>query len=260
MTNTKVTKARYFSALKALDEGPRTIEAAKQQYDTDMAAVSEMESKGNWSPNAIQRMKTQAQTKRDDSIRKAVDLMRPALETVYNEQSAPADVLDIDNPSLQNALRVINSLGKKVSASTQLSILEKFRGDTAALDYLADVYEKNGLFFAQTARDMTRGVNNEALEDVAYCIGSYDLLGEWPSDRLRWTGNEFNKALQRYGVNPTSDPYSDALRQLRRNAESESVRQAAAQALATAENNGESNADVLKAALDECMTIMEAEE
>lgn len=256
----KAKKAAFYSALKALDAGPREIETAREQYKADQQYISEMESKGFWSPFAIQRMKDAAQTKRDDAIRKAVDRMRPALEVVQTEQNNPSEMLDIDNAKLQNAITVVNTMGKKLSPSDQLAIVEKFRGDQASLNFIADLFTKNGLYYADYARQLTTPVPNQAIENLAVEIGRYDYNGDFNMSNIFWTRNEFGKALERYGVNPASNPYENALRQLKRNGETDFVRNAAAQALANAAADGESgNEDTMKQALDTCLAQLEAE-
>ena len=249
---------KYFRALKVLDEQPKAIEAAKAQFDADMAGIRQLESKGIYGKVYIDKMKDGAKSKRDNAISKAVDKIRDAY-TIAQTERPDADTLDIDDPSLQNALRVIQ-MGK-VSPSVQLSILEKFRGNPAALSYLGDVFKQRGLFYADKAREMTQGINNEAFDNMAYAISSYDAFGTWPSDKLFWTRNEFAKALERFGANPAEDPTVSALKDIVENSGNESAKQAAAQALANRENGGmsEESADTLKTALDTAVAMITEE-
>lgn len=258
--DSKARKASYFAALKTLDSGPREIEQARAQYDADMGHVREMESKGYWAPIAIQRMKDQAQTKRDDAIRKAVDRMRPALEVVEAERSAPGDMLDIDK--VQNVISVVNAMGRKLSPADQLAIVEKYRGDNASLNFISDLFAKNGLYYSDYARQLTAPVPQQAIEELAVEIGRYDYNGKFEMSNIAWTRGEFDRALQRAGVNPTESPYITALRQLKRNGETETVRQAAASALASMSADGEESPtdDALKMMLDTCLAVSEVDD
>lgn len=213
--DSKARKANYYAALKTLDSGPREIDAARQQFDYDMANIREMEGKRIWAPVAVDRMKAQAQSKRDESIRKAVDRMRPALETVQAERNAPGEMLDIDNAQLQRAITVCNTMGKKLSPSDQIAIIEKFRGDAASLRFVADLFDKYGLYYGDYARQLTKPVSSEAIQNIAVEIGRYDNFGKFETDNLRWSNGEFSKALERNGVNTNEDPFVAAAVELK---------------------------------------------
>lgn len=266
--DSKARKANYYAALKALASGPREIEQARAQYDADMGYVREMEGKRIWAPLAIDRMKAQAQSKRDDAIRKAVDRMRPAVETVQAERSAPGEMLDIDNAQLQRAITVCNTMGRKLNPSDQIAIIEKFRGDTASLRFVADLFDKYGLYYADYARQLTTPVSSEAIQNIAVEIGRYDNFGKFETDNLRWTNNEFSKALERNGVNSNEDPFVAAAIEMKHaHRDDPSAQQSMGSAIAAmrkAQEEGRDDAatmgEILNSAMETWKTMMEADE
>lgn len=265
--DSKAKRANYLSALKTLDAGPREIEQARAQYDADMAHVREMEGKGYWSPVAIQKMKDQARSKRDDNIRKTVDRMRPAVETVRAERNAPGEMIDIESPKLQNAITVINSLGKKLSPSDQIAVIEKFRGDAASLRFVADLFDKHKLFYADYARQLTTPVSSDAIQNIAVEIGRYDNFGKFETENLRWTNGEFAKALERNGVNTDEDPFVAAAIEMKHaHRDDPSAQQSMGGAIAAmrkAQEEGRDDAatmgEILNSAMETWKTMMEAD-
>lgn len=264
--DSKARKANYYAALKALDSGPREIEQARAQYDTDMGHVREMEGKGYWAPVAIQKMKDQAQSKRDATIGKAVDRMRDALETVQAERNAPGDMLDIDR--VQNVIAVVNAMGKKLSPADQLAIIEKYRGDSASLSFISDLFAKNGLYYADYARQLTTPVSSDAIQNIAVEIARYDSFGKFETDNLRWTNGEFAKALERNGVNTNEDPFVAAAVEMKHaHRDDPSAQQSMGGAIAAmrkAQEEGRDDAATMGEILNEAMktwkTMMEANE
>lgn len=263
----KARKASYYAALKTLDSGPREIEQARAQYQADQQHIREMENKGILSPIAIRRAKDQAKEKMDTTTRKAVDRMRPALETVRAERNAPGEMIDIESPKLQNAITVINTMGKKLSPSDQIAVIEKFRGDAASLRFVADLFDKYGLYYANYARQLTTPVSSDAIQNIAVEIGRYDNFGKFETDNLRWTNGEFAKALERNGVNSNEDPFVAAAIEMKHaHRDDPSAQQSMGGAIAAmrkAQEDGRDDAatmgEILNSAMETWKTMMEAD-
>ena len=254
MAKTNPQRVKYVNALKSLDEGPRKIEAALETYKSDLSAIRDLEKSGNYSPNYVNRMKAQAQQKRDAVVGETVSQLRENLSTV-REHSAAADMLDVDDPTLQNSLRIIEAAGKKLNPSAQLSILQKFRGNTPALEFLADLYDKNGYYYASEARKMITPVNTTAMDNLEYCLESWDMFGKWPADKMFWTKNDFRKAVERVDGGE-KDPYISALEDLARD-KNASVRAAASKQLEVLKNGGVDPEEqaILKKVLDDLVAM-----
>lgn len=209
--DTKAKRAAYLGALKALDNGPREIEQATAQYDSDISNVRQMESKGVWAPVAIERMKTQAKNKRDTAIRKAVDRMKPALDTVKAHKNGSGEVLDINDSKIQNTIRTVGAMGRDLSYDAQISIIESFRGDAPALAFVSDLFKRNHLFAADYAKSLTKEVSDQAVEDMESAIAYYDFGSGFDMSKIYWSRGEFAQALERNTVDPGKDPYVAAM-------------------------------------------------
>ena len=206
--DTKAKRAAYLGALKTLDAGPRTIEQAGAQYDEDMKHIRQLENSGNWAPASISRMKTAAQTKRDDAIRKTVDKMRPALDTVKAHKNGSGEVLDINDSKIQNT---VQAMGKDLSYDAQIGIIESFRGDAPALSFVSDLFRRNHLYAADYAKSLTKEVSDTAVEDMETALAFYDYNGQFDASKIHWSRGEFAAALERNAVDPSKDPFVSAM-------------------------------------------------
>lgn len=213
--DSKAKRANYLSALKTLDAGPREIEAAKARYKSDLQSIRTMEDSGNFAPTYIKRMKDSAREKLDTTTRKAVDRMRPALETVRAEQSS-REKIDINSPRIQNLINTVNTMGKDLSYDMQVDIVNSFKGDTAGLQFVHDLFKRKGLHTADYAKSLSKGVSGQALENMQYAISKYDYFGEWDNSKNYWTGGEFAQAHERFAADGSEDPYIEALKAIKR--------------------------------------------
>ena len=213
--DSKAKRAAYLSALQTLDKGPKEIAAAQQQYKADQQHIREMEAKGIWAPVAVQRMKDQAKEKLDTATRKGVDKMRSALDTVRAEQNSREKV-DINSARIQNLINTVNTMGKDLSYDMQIDIIDNFKGDTAGLQFVHDLFKRKGLHTADYAKSLTKGVSGQALENMQYAISKYDYFGEWDNSKNYWTGGEFAQAHERFAADGSEDPYIEALKAIKR--------------------------------------------
>lgn len=211
-------QAAFKAALKTLDEAPKRIKAARDVYSQTKAELNSAQNKRIYSELFRENAEKDARAERDAVIRKQVDSIRNALDTVRAERDFSGASLDISDPKLQNALNVCNSM-KKLSPATQMSIIESFRGDVASLRFIADLFESRGMYYADYARSLTAPIPQAAIDDMQYCCDRFDYCGVWDNDsdgKIYWTRGEFGKALERYGyADNDSDPYEDALSLIR---------------------------------------------
>lgn len=208
--------AAYKSALKTLDAGPKKIAQARAEYEE--ADRYMREHKRIYSEVGQQNYYKTARAKRDTTIKTEVGKIGKALETVREYRTFPGEAIDLNSTRLMNAISVMNVLGKKLRPDEQLSIAEQFRGQPAALHFLADLYRQNGLYYADHVDAMAKPVSQEALDNLDYCVGAYEMLGQWPFDeKCYWTQHEFEEAASRYGFDVADgrDAYVEALKAAR---------------------------------------------
>ena len=205
-------------SLSVIAENPKKIKEAEEKCKAALADIRSKEASGNWSPNAIKRMKEEAIAERDRVCHALAHAMRPALETIKQNNSPSQEPLDINSPKIQNAVNVLSLMGKNLTFADQASILESFRGDPAALRFLQSAFQKNGLkFAAQQAGEMMRGVSQQAISQVEEVLNFHDYAEsqgryDFPADRMVWTHGEFQRQIDRMGYEPSNaDPFLAAI-------------------------------------------------
>lgn len=213
--DSKAKRAAYLSALQTLDKGPKEIAAAQQQFKADLQSIRTMENSGNFAPTYIKRMKDSAREKLDTTTKKNVDKLRSALETVRAEQNNREKV-DINSARIQNLINTVNTMGKDLSYDMQIDIVNSFKGDTAGLQFVSDLFKRKGLRTADYAKSLTKGVSGQALENMQYAISKFDYFGEWDNSKNYWTGGEFAQAHERFAADGGEDPYIEALKAIKR--------------------------------------------
>ena len=205
-------------SLSVIVENPKKIKEAEEKCKAALAEIRVKEKSGNWSPNAIKRMKDEAIAERNRVCHSLAHAMRPALETIKQNNSPSQEPLDINSPKIQNAVNVLSLMGKNLTPADQASILESFRGDPAALRFLQSAFQKNGLkFAAQQAGEMMRSVSQQAINQVEEVLNFHDYAEsqgryDFPADRMVWTHNEFQRQIDRMGYEPSNaDPFLAAI-------------------------------------------------
>lgn len=239
---TETDKARLQTALRTLDQGPKRIAAHREQFKKDIDFPDTIRDK--YSQKYMDGLKQEAQTKRDKAIEKEVNEIRSALEVVKELRDFGSESIDIMNPKLQSAITIINTMGRDLPASSQLSIAEQFRGDIGSLKFLSQLYKKNGYFYADQVAEMTKTISQAAIDNMAYNVNRYDYCGKWDEDsdsHIYWTRNEFAKAANRLGFDDTAaDPFESVLYHLKTQyADSPKVQHAAAHAIQELRNDRE---------------------
>ena len=270
-------------ALKTLDTAPKEIDKAKAEYRAKLDEIRQHEASRQWSPAAIDRMKAEAKAKRDRTISGLADGMINAYNYVATNNTYTGADLDLDDPKFKTAVNLLSVLGNKMPYDTQVSILNQFRGNTAALAVLEEAYKKNNLYTASMAHDMQRPISGEAMTNMANTLNAYlynkETKGiiDFDIDQYsRWTKNAFGQQAQRLGLDmdSASDPYEFALEQMRSgleedmfNGKASSNSQAlqwrldlAKQEIARAKANGEDVASVFNAAMKRVEDFKSGEE
>ena len=225
--NHKALKA----ALKTLAEAPKAVEAADQRYQEELANIRANEKTGRYAPVSITEAKKQAKEKHDRIVKSLVDSMKPALQTVRENNDYTGENLSLDDPKLTNALNVIGIMGKNMNPNTQVNILSQFKGNPAALAVLEGAYRKNGLYFADMAKEMQKPISNQALNDMELVLAYFDHnvashgIYNLEMARARWTHDQFAAQAARLGMDLSeeADPYEYALNLMRDKYEEESM-------------------------------------
>ena len=209
--------AAYKSALKTLDAGPKKIAQAREEY---RAADKYMqEHKRVYSQAGQDNYYKTAQAKRDNIIKAEVGKIGKALEVARELRNFPDEKIDLSDAKLQAALNIVNLMGHKLPHAQQISIIQDFQGRPAELNFLADVFDSQKLYYGNYARELAKPISEEALNNLDYCCGAYEMLGKWPFDeKCVWTKDAFAEAATRYGFNmtDTKDPYIEALKNARK--------------------------------------------
>lgn len=206
-------------ALSVLASTPNKIAEEKAKYERRLAEIKAKEATGNWSPNTIKAEKEKALADRDRVCHTLAHAMRPALETVKANNNLADEPLDINDPKIQNAINVISVVGKNLTYTDQISMLESFRGNPAALRFVQSAFKKNGMTYAaQQAGEMMKTISNQAISDMETVLNFHDYAEsqgrlDFPIERATWTKGEFGRQFDRMGYNPDTkeDPFTYAL-------------------------------------------------
>lgn len=205
-------------SLNVIAQNPKKIKEAEEKCKAALAEIKMKERSGNWSPNAIKRMRDEAIAERNRVCHGLAHAMRPALETIKQNNSPSQEPLDISDPKLQSAINVLSLVGNKMTFADQASLLESFRGSPAALRFLQSAFQKNGMkFAAQQAGEMMRSVPQQAINEMEAVLNSHDyseLKGEYsfPIEKAHWTKSEFDRMRERMGYETSNnDPFLAAI-------------------------------------------------
>lgn len=230
--------ASYKAALRALDNGPKAIKAAKAEYNEADAYMRQNQK--NWSENGRRDFYAAAREKRDAAIQSECKKMEDAIGTLRAYRTYPNEVVDLNSTTLQNALSIINMMGKKLAPAQQLSILETFRGQPATLEFLSQVYKQNNLFYGDYAAEMAKPLSEDAINEMEANIYRAQFSGEWDAGKVYWVEHEFERTAARLGFDvQTVDPYVEALRSMKDNAKNPDEARVVANAIFKMQNAGE---------------------
>lgn len=206
-------------ALSVLMSAPGKIAEAQEKCRQQLAEIDAEERKGIWGKVTLDKRRQEARAERDRVCHALAHSMRPALETVKANNNLADEPLNIHDPKIQNAVNVISLMGKNLTFTDQISMLESFRGNPAALRFIQSAFKKNGLTYAaEQAGEMMKPISNQALAEMEEVLAFHDFAEaqgrlDFPIERAAWTKSEFGRQYDRMGYNPETkaDPYSYAL-------------------------------------------------
>lgn len=213
-----INHKEFSRSLSVIVENPKKIAEAENKYKATLAEIQEKERKGDWSPNAIKRMKDEAISERNRVCHTLAHGMRDALEIVKRNNDLKSESLDINSVKVQNAVNILSLMGKKLTPADQASMLESFRGDPASLRFLESAFEKNNLpYAAKAAKEMYKGISEQALSDMKTVLDFHDYAEsqgryDFPIEKATWTRSEFERMRDRMGYEPSNaDPFLAAI-------------------------------------------------
>lgn len=220
-------KAQLATALRTLDRQPSIVDEAQKEYARKVHEMQSVEGRRNYSPRYIENYMQQIATERDTAVNKAVEKMAEALGVVKNSQSRDEGI-SISDTRLQNAVALVTACGGRMDAQDQISILEEFRGDYSALNFLSKIYAANGLYYASRAEQMAKPISSTALDNMetylAYLIHN---PAQDNSGKIMWTRNAFRDYAVQMGLDgDEGDAIRAELVELRNNAETSEQREA----------------------------------
>jgi len=210
-------KKELAKSLKILATAPAEIEKQKQAYRDKMKEIDAEERKGIWGKVTLDGRRKEALKARNDICNRLVDSMVTAYNfVVTNNNYADSETIDFDNARLQNVLKMIDIMGKDMSATDQMAILSEFRGNIGALRVIEKSFAKNGLYMKSAAREMQKPVPEEALDQMERVLNKavYAKAGgmlDFNFDICKWTHSAFGKQLEKLGLDSDADPYAAVL-------------------------------------------------
>ena len=217
-----IDRKELAKALRVLADTPAKIAEQDGILKAKLAEIKKKEMSGDWSPNTIAAEKKAAVETHDRICHSLVSSMKPAYQTVRENNNLTKEPLDFNSPEIQNVVRVLPFLDKHDFAS-QTSLLEGFRGNIAGLRFLKGAFEKAGFsYMAKKADEMMRPISEQALEEMGSVLSSHDYhervhgTFSFPAEKMYWTHGEFQRQIDRMGlddsdaVNPLYNALDDA--------------------------------------------------
>lgn len=119
-----------------------------------------------------------------EAFEKAIEI----LQDLGKDAMEKSSVLNLNNPALANALKLIELSGAGISTETVRKINSRFAGDQAALRALRDIYKAHGVVY-------DGGLDKQIYEPES----AFDHLGEWAYHSFTKEGslNEFASAINK---------------------------------------------------------------
>lgn len=137
--------------------------------------------------------------------------MIEAVRTLKANPDFKNQALDFSDPTLINALKMLDTYGADMPYEEQMNLCYSFRGDLPALRAIEAKMKKNGMRYSRIAHELQSGFDPEMLDEmeqsfVSLANGRYTLGGY--SD---WFTGEIEKKAEYYGLDLEKDPYREAL-------------------------------------------------
>ena len=137
--------------------------------------------------------------------------MIEAVRTLKANKDFKNQALDFSDPTLINALRMLDTYGKDMPYEEQLNLCYSFRGDLPALRAIESGMKKNSMRYSRIAHELQSGFDSEMLDEMEQAFitlanGRYTLGGY--ND---WFVGEIEKKAEYYGLDLEKDPYREAI-------------------------------------------------
>lgn len=205
-------------ALKICAKTPGEIVELQEKYERLIADVYHGDNyriySNEWKNTRAHALRAECRSK----VKKMTDSLQKSCEFLLENDELASQRLDLNSDKMKNAIAIISMLGHDLGGEEQLNILDEFRGDLPALKFLAQVYKKNGLFFADRAEELSQPVSQKAIEDLlernAYF--DYDENAVWEPGQSKFSLGEFKNAAERFGIDLEKNPsYVTAMSDIR---------------------------------------------
>lgn len=211
-------KKKLAEALKILDSTPKEINRQREVYRDKLREIDAEEKKGIWGKVTLDGRRKEAREARDKTLKALVSRMKDAYTLVAeNNDYAGSETIDFSDKKLNDALRMVEVMGKDLSVTDQAALLNSFRGNIGALRVLEKTFAKNGLALKDAAAELQKPISAQAMEDMRTAISfaeHYAATGNWTEDpfaRTRWTASQFSNQIDRLNLTEEAasvTPYS----------------------------------------------------
>ena len=200
-------KKKLAEALKILDSTPKEINRQREVYRDKLREIDAEEKKGIWGRVTLDGHRQKAKEARDKTLKALVSRMKDAYNLVAeNNDYAGSETIDFSDKKLNDALRMVEVMGKDLSVTDQAALLNSFRGNIGALRVLQKTFAKNGLALKDAAAELQKPISAQAMEDMRTAISfaeHYAATGNWTEDpfaRTLWTASQFSKQIDRLNL------------------------------------------------------------
>lgn len=144
--------------------------------------------------------------------------MLEAVRTLREAKDFRTQALDFSDPTLINALRMLDVYGKNMPFEEQRNLCMTFCGDMPALKAIENGMKKNGMKYHEIAHKLQAPVSTEFLDEAEQII--YSMMPEVSDNPsfekgrsyMLWFNREIDEKAEIYGLDLSVDPYREALR------------------------------------------------
>lgn len=199
------------NAYRTVLETEGIINAAKQKYEDQLKQIDSQ--KEYTAPSYMEKLKAEAKANYEAVASRSMKQFAEAVSTIKQSNNYSSEAADFGNADFQNALRFIDSMGKDLSYTDQVNIIDKFRGNPAELKAIETKYRNNGLYFSEEAKDSTTPLSATAIENAELVIAGYEYNGKPDFSKMLWNRQDFRNQAKRlgYDLETADDPYTQAL-------------------------------------------------
>ena len=231
MSYKNVNLKRTHHALKVLKDGFRKAEQAHEARSADNESFArELRAKypeGNYSTAfytsaILPKLKADTDAHNAKNRQQFIDTMGEtpaemleAVRTLREGADFRTQALDFSDPTLINALKMIDAYGKEMPFEDQRNLCLTFAGDFPALKAIEAKMKKNGLSYHSIAHKMQKQIDGALLDEAESII--YSMFPEagatFKGNQYReWYNREINETAEILGLDLSVDPYREAIK------------------------------------------------